>query len=74
MNKWISVADRLPEDNRHVIVALAGSVVFVGHYNHGKSKWRLGLQTREPRHGGVIFVSHWMPLPDPPIVSRLEGK
>ena len=62
---WISVDEQLPEDSRHVIVALLGISVFVGHYNHGKKKWRLGLETRD-RKDEIIAVTHWMPLPSPP--------
>jgi hypothetical protein len=63
---WISVKDQLPEDSRHVIVCLLGISVFVGHYNHGKKNWRIGLDTRD-RADHIVAVTHWMPLPEPPI-------
>lgn len=62
--KWISVKDRLPVRGERV---LATDGNFVGEaYRTGVSCWH--------RHGGFqwkeIFltdVTHWMPLPDPPV-------
>ena len=67
MTDWINVEERLPEDCRHVIVCLLGISTLVGHYNHGKAKWRLGLETKDRKDGGVVPVTHWMPLPEPPV-------
>jgi hypothetical protein len=61
--KWISVDDKLPENCSHVLICLLGISVFVGHYNHGKKLWRMGLDIRSKDY---VAVTHWMPLPDPP--------
>jgi hypothetical protein len=66
MSEWISVDERLPDDSRHVIICLLGITVFVGHYNHGKKKWRMGLETRDRKDGGIVAVTHWQELPSVP--------
>ncbi len=60
MSNWISVKDRLPPANTHVLVFMEGnSNVFTGviicndWYVHG---WR-----KNP-----FKVTHWMPPPSPP--------
>ncbi len=74
MSNWIKVKDRLPETRQEILffvsVSYAGihaqQGIFVENYenehgNHGSifiksdgSRWKLD------------YVSHWMPLPEPP--------
>lgn len=59
MAEWISVKDRLPEDDSHVIcctVTKKGTKnIIIGYYMDGA--WRCGMNSN---------VTHWMPLPEPP--------
>lgn len=66
ITEWISVKERLPENGCNVIICLLGICPFVGHYNHGKKKWRMGSETRDRQDGGIVAVTHWMPLPAAP--------
>ena len=75
-DEWISVKDRLPEENELVIVM---SVV-TGEYGIGRIEpigsgyyqWAVGEKD------GVIYlhghsfnrITHWMPLPEPPEVTN----
>jgi hypothetical protein len=57
MNEWISVEDRLPEKG-YQLVWEAG-YPNVG-YVASDGKWRVDRDEVTP------YVTHWMPLPDPP--------
>lgn len=63
--EWISAADKLPDDGRCVLICLLGISVWVGHYNHGKKTWRMGNEMKD-RKDGIVAVTHWMLLPEPP--------
>ena len=69
---WIPVTERLPENNRPVMVYLknytiqGGYVVHIGTYDTA-GFWFLRTQpgiSSFPVHDWV--VTHWMPLPEPP--------
>ena len=55
---WISVKDRLPEDDRQVLVVLNGE-----RYKDVYVSWHNGEDFGWPTIG---YVSHWMELPAPP--------
>ena len=64
--EWISVEDRLPEDDSWILLVAAGHVAFgiykrISRYDNTKvfkdPNWC------EFRKGSV---THWMPLPEPP--------
>jgi hypothetical protein len=54
---WIPCADRLPADDRHVLVAVGKSVI-EGFYESGL--WF------EPDYDRLIEPTHWKPKPEPP--------
>ncbi len=66
---WVSVKDKLPEENENVIL-FDGSEVFCGNFFFGKENricW--GIQACD----GICYgnykkdeITHWMPLPNPP--------
>ena len=60
--EWISVKDRLPEDNTNVLV-YRGSLISVYTYI-GHNEWEddYGYWSRTDDDG----ITHWMPLPEPP--------
>ena len=56
-SKWIPVTERLPEDNRKVLICSEKGTVLIMSYDHYWETWR-GFSS--------IHVTHWMPLPKPP--------
>jgi hypothetical protein len=59
-HKWISVKDRLPENDTYVNVATDGVVAQAYWYNDKFYEFTsIGVAT-------VGGVTHWMPLPKPP--------
>jgi len=64
--EWISVEDRLPEINRDVLGYMdisedgqSGDDIHVAHYNKSFG-WCVSGFTMQ-------CITHWMPLPDPPV-------
>lgn len=68
--KWISVKDRLPEDDGEVL-ACNGNDAFIAHCEG--DYWAVYLLNTEDdcyeQH--VVKVTHWMPLPEPPEVKKM---
>ena len=70
---WISVKDRLPKDETEVIIIVQHKIgwyrAFAWHDEYG---WHSSAE--EFGDGESDFVTHWMPLPEPPEeVSGDEG-
>lgn len=69
MSEWISVKDRLPEEEENVIL-YDGDEVFCGNMEIMLGKHCFGNQKCD----GICYgwyekkkITHWMPLPKPPI-------
>lgn len=63
MERWISVKERLPEDNEEVICAnIENGRVFALEYSRGEFRFDGEIYTH--------IVTHWMPLPEPPTENR----
>jgi hypothetical protein len=71
--EWISVEKRLPEDASNVIIAIDkindmdGLIyhfrVYLGWYGNDRKNWYIdSIPVKHP-----IKVTHWMPLPEPPV-------
>lgn len=60
MTQWISVADRLPDDDLTVLIALADGEVWTGFMDAGD--WRYVSADLVG-----IEVTHWMDFPEPPL-------
>ena len=57
--KWIHIEDRLPEDEKPVLVLTKYLRCFVTRYNHRfNGRWQCSTN---------IPITHWMPLPEPPV-------
>ena len=66
MNDWISVKDRLPETGGYYLVhqmnpRFKTSFIQTARYSETRGTW-LGAQAL----CSLDFVTHWMPLPEPP--------
>jgi hypothetical protein len=57
MAEWISVKDRLPEDDRNVLVYSEICGIVIADYD--TNGWC-------DQQYNFIRPSHWMPLPEPP--------
>ncbi len=62
MSGWIRVEDRLPENWQRVIIHGAGYTKIP----QVKSGYRTGTYWRTDS-GGSISVTHWQPMPEPPV-------
>lgn len=73
-DKWISVTEQLPAAGRHVLIYRANGRVSIGHmllleagldmnnwYKDGVAKFHDVTSYR------LVGVTHWMPLPEPPM-------
>lgn len=61
LTKWISVKDRYPEDQQHVLIAYKYSdYVSIGYFDEGFAEWD-SLYDNE-----IVRPDYWMPLPEPP--------
>ena len=61
MNEWIDASKQLP-DNDGLFLVYYGSV-FIARYIKSVNQWK-----REDSNSGLSqLVSHWMPLPEPPM-------
>lgn len=59
VQQWIPVKDRLPEDEKPVLVVTKYRRQFVSRYNHRFSgRWQCATN---------VPITHWMPLPEPPV-------
>ena len=63
MPKWISVEDRLPEDDQDVLVCVNKNTIDTGYcsfgYDPSVRNWYAYASVSNN-------VTHWMPLPEPP--------
>ena len=61
-NKWISVDERLPEENVRVLVWLKDDVQRYTHIDTDRRLHAIWVRWGEN-------VTHWMPLPEPPMMK-----
>lgn len=66
MDEWISVKDRMPEENGEYIIAICGCVVTPCYYKTSKG-WC--LRKNMSGYFTTDDVTHWMELPAAPEVS-----
>ena len=78
VQEWISVDDRLPDDEQEVLVIAhgwGGRLVYVGSHKRveAQKSWLTGITNKSSEWSlwGWCYlkepmVTHWMPLPQPP--------
>lgn len=74
--QWISVADRLPEENKNVFLFSKETGNAIGKYNNGAFFTEMSIRSNGNKELGTyvefsykvvnLNVTHWMPLPEPP--------
>jgi hypothetical protein len=63
--KWIPVSERLPEDNKKVLVLLVSKIEVIAILRN--NVWLVSWN-----HVTLNRVTHWMPLPEPPKENGYE--
>ena len=76
--RWISVGERLPEEDQEVLLIAHGwepQSMYIGHLHHveAETSWLTGITSKESEWSisGWSYlrapeVTHWMPLPQSP--------
>lgn len=62
--KWVSVAERLPENSGKYLVFTHAGIIEVLHYSVKHRAFNAFDSL--PDSAGSIRVRYWMPLPEPP--------
>lgn len=69
--EWININDQLPENSKNVLICHSHGFITLGwlrdpkYYTYRASKW-------DSVSGVKSNVTHWMPLPAPPISQVSE--
>lgn len=61
--RWIPVAERLPEPNKWMLCLCRANIIEVLKYDPVTDDWDTTMPNRCYMKS---FVTHWMPLPEPP--------
>jgi len=64
--EWISVEDRLPDDDVNVLCYELEGYEIRGHYTETMDYGNGELVPLFMSDGRYISITHWMPLPEPP--------
>ena len=67
MSEWISVEDRLPGETRAEVLFFVSELnqAEIGKFNESTGKWIVPYRESYYQNG-FNYVTHWMPLPEPP--------
>jgi len=65
-DKWIPVSERLPELDQDVLAIVDDDIV-IGSFGQG---WDGEISFDRDEVGSTRYVTHWMPLPEPPEVRQ----
>lgn len=70
-SKWISADDRLPDEEQLVLLLCKNGAMFVGYEKYNsyepEPRWRIKTALNSTKLLNKGRVTHWMPLPEPPI-------
>ena len=66
-DQWVSVEDRLPEeDEKCIFFARGNNAAHIGQYIYTGRDGAVKFKKRDGRGTVLYTASHWMPRPDPP--------
>ena len=69
--QWISVKDRLPEeDEKCIFFASGNNAAHIGQYVYTGRDGAVKFKKRDGRGTVLYTASHWMPLPELPEVDK----
>lgn len=68
--KWISVKYRLPQESEDVLVSTSNGVMCYTHNLRKSDGLWFGYGQAFHSYG----ITHWMPLPSPPVNTKLNTK
>jgi hypothetical protein len=63
--KWISAKDRLPVPCLSCLLWTKNNMIYIGSVYGRKKEWHIEKITGI-EHADIDWITHWMPLPDPP--------
>lgn len=66
-DKWISTAERQPEESGAYLCRTAKRVYLVVNYSKRHNTWNAFDSENEPKR--ALEVTHWMPISEPPEVK-----
>jgi hypothetical protein len=70
IQRWIPVAERLPEEDKLVMMLCKNGAMFVGYcgipWGNYERRWHIKTALNSTKLLNKGRVSHWMPLPRPP--------
>ena len=71
--EWISIKDRLPEDNQWIVFCVSGcDESLCGCYDSVfKKEFFVGLVSKDSY--SMDNITHWIPLPEPPETRMHNG-
>ena len=70
---WIPVSERLPEENKKVIIFTKTENLYVGTYCQNMDKTQNGLfLIRDNIYMQIDRIAAWMPMPEPYRESEVE--
>ena len=65
-NEWVSVNERLPDDDENVLVYSGDKEMFIAWCGVIGRTWRDSFRDAPYDELVGISITHWMPLPQPP--------
>ena len=71
-HQWISVEDRFPDEEVRVYIS-DGKITGYGYINQYTHEFNVGA-TNDTVPFTAKWITHWMPLPSPPITEKEKEK
>lgn len=74
--QWISVNDKLPEENTRVLVYRPNQFYEIHVVSRTKfdwEKWDTDWSAKDTKKVKEHLITHWMPLPEPPRTPKERG-
>ena len=67
MSEWISVKDRIPDNETEVLIVLDMNTIDIGFYNYNPT-WNQWVSFKYSDDNNQVNVTHWQELPELPKV------
>lgn len=67
MMEWMPI-ETAPKDGTDVVLVKVGNKPWIGRfYTHLQERYGMGWRNS---HGNLFNPTHWMPLPEPPVIKE----